>query len=361
MIYGPEFSHHINRIQPVDNNTSEDEGNDKNKKRRVQYHGRSWVEKDEDLPVQPKASTIPAQPRNKRATGRVYPDQLLLEQAQRMFDRLVTLEEKVAQLCFLETKAIYDTSLQHDVEMLIQTWQIGGILFKEDEYKTFKEGHYKRQAYLIERYQEVSKIPLLMANDFLHGLSLYLQGDSLPQQPLSEQLCSDLGKAVMDQNRLLGIHIQFDRERSSNKLPLTEKQVKMFRKGIRDTYGVVGKEKSRKKEENNWLTIKTRLPFTPLTSLRPLSSQHVEEIVGLKTLGFFDATRISDPLEKVVLSAFQHQNDVLLLAIKNLSESIRTICKLIRSGKIRESELDRHVLKILIIKAHLFKDSKSNP
>ncbi|MFZ0565809.1 MAG: hypothetical protein WAM28_06460, partial [Chlamydiales bacterium] len=212
-------------------------------------------------------------------------------------------------------------------------------------------GNYKRQDYLIERYQEISKTPLLMANDFLHGLSFYLQGDSLTNLFLSEKRCSDLGKAVMALNRRIGVHVQFDRERSAHSLPLNENQAKMFRKGIHGGQGIVGKKRINK---NEWITFNSKLPFINQNASSNFLKQQIREIIGLKTLGIFDATEIKSSLEEELLKAFREQHDVFLLAT-NITEGIRAICKLVRSGKIQEEELDRHVMKILVIKSFFFK------
>ncbi|MFZ0565938.1 MAG: hypothetical protein WAM28_07125, partial [Chlamydiales bacterium] len=134
MIYGPDYRFPVERVQPVERDLDDSHQQGRNKKKRVLYQGRSWIEKEEDLPVQPSRSSSNSPAAEKGASGRVYADQVLLEQAQRLFRRLMTLEEKVSQLCFLETQSIYDTQLQHDVELLIQTWQIGGLLFKAGNY-----------------------------------------------------------------------------------------------------------------------------------------------------------------------------------------------------------------------------------
>jgi hypothetical protein len=341
MIYGPQYSQHINRIHPIDKDRSDDQ-NDERKRRRVLYQGRAWAEAEEELPFQP-THPVSSPPKDKRRhSAGVYADRVLLERAQALLRKMTTLEEKVAQLCFFETDAVYDTALQHDVELMIQTWQIGGVLFRK--------GDYKRQAYLIERYQEVSKTALLIANDFFHGLSFYLQGDSLPDVNLPEQRFSDLAKAVMVQNRRLGVHIQFDQERMLEKLPMTERQAQAFRRGIREAQGIVAKEKAGPKDNKleKSHSSKGSFPILERTDLQ------VQETIGFKTLTIFDATKVKGSLEEVLYATFEDHYDAFLLR-GNLSEAIRSLCKLVRSGKIREEELDRRIMKILIIKALFFK------
>jgi hypothetical protein len=351
MIYGPQFNHNIHRIQPIDPDRQDDDQRD-GRKRRVLHQGREWAEsEDNDLPLQPSIPQNPPPPRMPRTSAGVYADKILLERAQALFSQLTTIEEKAAQLCFLVTEAIYDATLQRQVELLIQTWQIGGILYQK--------GEYRRQAYLIEKHQEVSKTPLLFANDYLHGLSFYLQGDSLPKNALSEQHSSDMGKAVMVLNRGLGVHVQFDRERGKERSTMSEEQAKAFRKGIRGAQGIVGKEKAPPQQQGYSQPLKGPFPFYTLKGgsiPTPLISEYqVQETIGFKTLTFFDATHIDKGrLDEELLGAFKLLYDVFLLG-GNITEGIRSISRLVRSGKIREEALDRHVMKALIIKSLFFK------
>lgn len=346
MISGPQFPP-VNRIQPIDKDPADDQ-QDGGQKRKALYKGRSWEERDEDLPVQPSIPAEPPPEKTRRpASSGVYANRVLLERARAAFCHLTTLEEKVAQLCFLETEAFYDTPLQHDVELLIQAWQLGGILFKK--------GDYKRQGYLIEHYQNVSKTRLLIANDFLHGLSFYLQGDSLSFETLSEQRCSDLGKAVMVQNRRLGVHVQLDRERSGQKSSMSEKQAKSFRKGIRDAQGIVGKEKGVEPADFYSHTAKSAMPFLSLAeSPSHLPELQMQSTISFKALTYFDSAAQS-LTEELLLTAYKNHYDFFLFSGKSIPEAIRMFCKLIRAGKIREEELDRSVMRILVIKALFFK------
>lgn len=348
MIFGPKFDEFVQRIHPIDGDRSEDK--EGRKQRRVLYQGRAWGETEEELPVQPNQSafTVQARPKLLPKTG-VYADRVLLERATHLLEQMTTLEEKVAQLCFYETEAIYDAVLQHEVELIIQMWQIGGILFTK--------GDYKRQAYLIERYQEVSKIALLMANDFLHGFSFYLQGDVLPEKSLPEQRFADLGKAVMVQNRRLGVHVQFDQERSDHQLPLSSKQVRGFRRGIREAHGIVGKEKCEAtKPLPSSIQCSVPAPSPAQSNLGGNFSIlapefQVQETIGFKTLSFFDATKLEGSMTEALYGAFSEHYEIFLFRGK-IAEGIKLLCKLVRSGRISEEELDRRIMKVLIIKAH---------
>src|ERR1700733_13368422 len=124
MVYGPQFNQHINRIQPIDSDCKDDDQRE-GRKRRVLYQGRAWAEAEADLPLQPSIPQNPPPARTRRGSAGVYADRVLLERAQVLFNQLTTIEEKAAQLCFLVTEAVYDETIQHEVELLIQTWQIG--------------------------------------------------------------------------------------------------------------------------------------------------------------------------------------------------------------------------------------------
>lgn len=345
MIQGPQSSP-VNRVQPVDKDRADDQQDGKHKKK-VHYNGRSWKEGEEDLPLQPSIPVeAPPEKMRRPASSGVYANRVLLERARSIFLQLTTLEEKVAQLCFLEMEAFYNTDLQQDAELLIQAWQVGGILFTK--------GDYKRQGYLIEHYQNVSKTPLLFANDFLLGLSFYLQGDIFLCDSMTEQRSSDLGKAIMAQNRRLGVHIQLDRERHAQKMSMSEKQAKAFRKGIRDAQGIVGREKGGEQSDFYSHTAKSALPFLSFAEAPIILSElQLQETISFKALTYFDAT--DKPLtEELLLQAFKGLFDIYFFS-QNISEAIRMFCKLIRSNKIREEELDRRVMRVLIIKSLFFK------
>lgn len=339
MVYGPRFNQQSPYgLAPVDKDKSDDQ-QDNSKKKRVLYQGRAWKESEEDLPVQPSAQQTPPS-NNKRSLPSAFVDRKYQDHAQNLLKGLTTIEEKVAQLFFLETEAIYDADLQRNVELLIQAWQIGGILFRK--------GEYKRQAYLIETYQQLTKTKLLIANDFMHGLSFYLQGNAFSREEISERKISDLGKAVMVQNRRLGVHIQFDQERGKDETPMEEPQVKAFRNGVRQALGVVGKDRI-EKLAGSVEGSKSPLPFVKMKEDFS-NSANIQETIGYKTVLFFDGTKIKDSLEEELLQAFKNQYDVFLFG-KNLPEAMLVLCRLVRTGRITEEELDRRITKLLIIKS----------
>lgn len=344
------FTQQINRIQNVSGDRDEN-AKDREKKRRVLYQGRLWIEKEEDLTVRPPTDVPLAS--NNCAFHQSYVEPLLMKRAEEMFYSLRTWEEKVAQLCFIETEANYDLTLQRQVEHFIEEWGIGGIVFTR--------GSYGRQAYLIERYQALSKMQLLIANNFFHGISFYLQGDPFPKRTLSEKFLCDFGKAVMVQNRRLGVHIQMGYEENEEHWIGKEKARRAFSKGIRQAHGIIGK-KTDKRSPLNYSPFEIGGQYICEKTLQLLASTdlQVQESIGFNTLTFFKISDTSIALDPLLLDSRKRNDDILLLN-KKCSDTIQALCGLIRLGKIPESEINRHVLKIMIIKARFYHEKRKYP
>lgn len=340
-IHGPQFNP---RIDPI-SDRPDDQGEEGRKRRRVKFHGRTWGQKEEnDLAVDTAKMSVPSMQDSKEYSKGVYSDRISLDEAQQMFDRLTTLEEKIAQLCFYQTQAVYDTALQNEIEILIQAWQIGGVLFTG--------GEYKRQAYLIERFQLISKTPLLMGNDFLHGLSFYYDDQPLPtfEGGLSEQRFSDLGKAVMVLGRRMNVHFQLDKERKVHHIPMTEHHARAFRKGIRQAHGIVARTQPAK--SNYSASSKHAYPIFSVDSPLAFSKDSAQEHIGVKSLNFLDLTG-EEITEKRMIEAFREHYEIFLCS-GNIQKVITTIAGAVRNGKIWEKHIDRLVMKLLVLKS-LFK------
>ena len=336
-IFGPQYNPPAHRIQPVDDR-SDDQSREEKRRRRASHRGRTWDQRDKG-DVEP---TFPnyQEPDEEKRHG-IYGQTPQVEEAKKIFEGLTTLEEKVAQLCFYQTEAVYDTSIQQHVELLIQAWQIGGLLFTR--------GQYRRQGYLIERYQDLSKTALLIGNDFLHGLSFYFEGNEMPdlQQPGLEKRFSDLGKAVMGLNRRLAVHFQFDRERTAKRISLKDEQIQAFRKGVRQALGIVAKQASTKARPTSHSSKRPILtaPNLPMQ----ISTDVAQDQIGFKSLNFLDLTEDRVYEEKLV-KAFKESYDIFLFG-SNIQDAIRMICRAVKMGRISEAELDRRVMKLLILKA----------
>lgn len=337
--------HSSYRAERIDHGSDEDERDDQRKKKKVSYHGRSWSESDEDLPVQPTIAVVEKEERKKRA---VYADQALLERAEKLLVNFVSIEEKVAQLCFYHTDAFYDSAVQSHVELLIQKYQIGGLLFSK--------GEFRRQSYLIECYQKMAKFPLAIGNDFLHGLSFYFQ-EGIPTDSLekmNERRYCDLGKAVVSQNRKLGVHFQFDCERhldaAVQRIELRVSQARAFRNGIREAGGIVAREKKVKEKMNKKAdSLPDQMPFSHFLS----PGNKVQEAHSMRSLSFVDFTTVDSNFREQLIVAFHECYDAFLLK-EGIEEAISILAAEVRLGKISESELDRRLLKILLHKMVLF-------
>lgn len=365
----PGDCNHVDRIQPVHGDHSEDDQQNRKRKKKVVWQGRSYTEKDDDLPI--NSATIEQSSKNRahpekldkpKESPALYTDKMILEQARSRLLQFTTLEEKVASLCIMEVEATYDPLLQEELELAVQRDQIGGILFSK--------GEFKRQAYLIEHLQNLAMTPLLFGNDFFHGLSFYFEGnvpfDTL-QNKMDEKRFADLGKAVVAQNRRLGVHFQFDRPLYSHGLNImiSEENIQAFRKGIRDAKGIVGKEKKQNSKPSYSQSSKKTASFTPPafikgnldpfnfeTTLAPLlNEQVISETVGLRNLEFLDLTKIqaNRNIDEFLIEAFSHSFDAILLS-QGIPETIAHICRLVRSGQIQEEEIDKKALRILLVK-----------
>ena len=80
-----------------------------------------------------------------------------------------------------------------------------------------------------------------------------------------------------------------------------------------------------------------------------VSLDHVQEQVGLKSLIFLDLTEDRVYEEKLV-RAFRQPYDLFLFS-SNIQDAIRMLCRAVKIGRIAQAEIDRRVMKLLILKA----------
>jgi beta-N-acetylhexosaminidase len=144
----------------------------------------------------------------KRKTLRNAPTHVLPESA--WVDSIMgalTLDQKIGQLFMVATYSNKDEGHYKQVDRLIQDYHIGGLIF-------FQGGPY-RQARLTNRYQSLSKIPLLIGIDAEWGLGMRLDSTiSYPRQMAlgaiqNDELIYEMGIDIANQCRRLGIHINF--------------------------------------------------------------------------------------------------------------------------------------------------------
>lgn len=323
------------RVLPIGDNNQDDE---QKRKRKALYQGRTWTEKEEErsLPIPPHDD----KPREKEIPSHIYANRLLLEKAKKILLEWPTLEEKCAQLCFLELEANYDSEKQQQLISLVQMGEVGGLLFSK--------GDFRRESYLVETLQDLSKFPLLIGNDFLQGLSFYFQRECTPDQlaNMSEIHLCDLAKAVVFQNRKLGVQLQLVREGSllSQKGFVLDKEcIKAFANGIREAHGIVGREK------------KSQAFEPPVASASfALHPSQVQEVFSLRTLYFLDFTKETEKsLEEMIMASFKQTFDILLISDKQAKAS-SAMATLVQKGKISLAEIEKRLLKVILLKMMAF-------
>ncbi|MCY7357886.1 MAG: serine hydrolase [Rudanella sp.] len=119
----------------------------------------------------------------------------------------MTPEQKVGQFFMVATFSNRHDNHYQYIEHLIQNYHIGGLIF-------FQGGPH-RQALLTNRYQSLSKIPMLVGIDGEWGLGMRLDSamDFPKQMALGalrdDQLVYRMGDEIGRQCRRLGIHINF--------------------------------------------------------------------------------------------------------------------------------------------------------
>ncbi len=120
----------------------------------------------------------------------------------------LTQDEKIGQLFMI--RAHSDKGPDHiaQVEKLIREYHVGGLLFFQ--------GTPQKQAELTNKYQALSKRPLMIAMDAEWGLGMRLpkQTISYPKQLMlgaikDNRLIYDMGQEVARQCRRLGVHVNF--------------------------------------------------------------------------------------------------------------------------------------------------------
>jgi len=116
----------------------------------------------------------------------------------------MSLEEKIGQLFMVD---VFSESPRKNIEELIEKYHIGGVIFS-------KGGPY-RQARLNNKYQNLSKYPLLIAMDAEWGLAMRL--DSTYAFPWNmtlgaiddDRVVKKVAKQIARHNKRLGVHINF--------------------------------------------------------------------------------------------------------------------------------------------------------
>ncbi|MCB9334748.1 MAG: serine hydrolase [Flavobacteriales bacterium] len=119
----------------------------------------------------------------------------------------LTLEEKIAQMLMVAAYSNKDSVHEKEIEELVKKYNIGGLIFMQ--------GGPIRQAQLYNKYQELSKVPLMVSIDGEWGLAMRL--DSTIKYPWQmtlgaiqdNQLIYDMGIQIGEQCKRLGIQVNF--------------------------------------------------------------------------------------------------------------------------------------------------------
>ena len=126
--------------------------------------------------------------------------------ADSVFKRL-SHKQRVAQLFFVRAHTDKGKAYEDSIARVIKKEKIGGVVFFQ--------GGPLRQAALTERYQSLSKVPLLIAMDAEWGLGMRLDSTmSYPYQMTlgaiqNNQLIEQMGVQIAQDLKLMGVHINF--------------------------------------------------------------------------------------------------------------------------------------------------------
>jgi len=119
----------------------------------------------------------------------------------------MTIDQKIGQLFMIQAYSNRNEKHRVEIENLIKKYQIGGLIFMQ--------GTPEKQAPLNNKYQSISKVPLLIGFDGEWGLDMRLKNTyrfpwnmtlgAIEDDTLIEELGKQLGKHC----KRLGIHINF--------------------------------------------------------------------------------------------------------------------------------------------------------
>lgn len=130
----------------------------------------------------------------------------------------LSYEQKIGQLFMVDAYSNRDSVHVAFIENLIKEYYIGGIIFFQ--------GGPVRQAHLTNRYQSLSKIPLMIGIDGEWGLSMRLDSTiRFPRQMTlgaagNDSLIYKMGLAIGRECKRMGIHINFAPVADINNNPL---------------------------------------------------------------------------------------------------------------------------------------------
>lgn len=117
----------------------------------------------------------------------------------------MSLEEKIAQFFMVAVYSNKDEAHRKEIEKLVTEQKVGGLIFFQ--------GGPGRQAEMTNHYQSLAELPLLVSIDGEWGLSMRLDSTmKFPKQITlgaiqDNQLIYEMGRAIGEQCRTMGIHV----------------------------------------------------------------------------------------------------------------------------------------------------------
>lgn len=126
--------------------------------------------------------------------------------ADSVYTRL-SMSQRIAQLMMVSAYSNKGAAHERSIRELISKHQIGGLIFFQ--------GGPGRQARLTNQYQAMSKVPLLIGQDFEWGLGMRLDSTiSFPVQMTLGALANDsllyeMGREIARQCQSIGVHVNF--------------------------------------------------------------------------------------------------------------------------------------------------------
>lgn len=279
-------------------------------------------------------------------------DKGIADAAEGFFNDLNSIEDKVSQLFFLETQAVYDTVLQKHIEVVVEVRNLGGIVFTE--------GDFLRQTYLMECYSEAARIPLVICNGFTHGISIYLRkkGD----ESLSEGW-RNLGTCLAGYFHEYGIALQMGNAFShhdSLKAYFDQFNGEDFYSGLLEGQVLVGIMHSVDKIPCSRFEEVADKNLSYSESLKnnvyEVSQQKAQAQSAILGLNFWSLTEIiasnGSNCDDIFLSIFKNGAEALLFQTEEeLEFGIKSISSLLKLGRISMLNFNRILRKILTIKA----------
>ncbi|MCT4665895.1 MAG: serine hydrolase [Flavobacteriales bacterium] len=332
-------------------------------------------------------------------------------------DRM-SLEEKIAQLCFVRSESVKNKKQEKKISNLIKKYGIGGI--------TFFKGNTPDMQYLMKKYQKLSKVPLLFSIDGEWGASMRLE--NMPVYPWmmtmgavqDNKLVEMASEQMAKEFKNIGIHMNLAPDIDVNNNP--NNPIINVRSFGEDPWNVAKKGTAYMKghDKEKILTVakhfpghgdtdmdshKTlpKLPFTrnrldsiELIPFRYLIQQGMSSIMvahlnipnitkkeqlpssvsphivdsllkyelAFKGLTMTDGLAMRGVQDHLVdgrleLEALKAGNDVLLLP-QNVKAVIDTVKMGIQNGEYSLKKLDRSVLKVLLMKTFIGLDHQKD-